>query len=64
MSILERQMLAALDRLHRELAGRQSCRWSYDGGRDTYSCPHLSVTGREVVDRVDDMNLFSIQQED
>ena len=57
-------MLAALDRLHRELAERQPCRWSYDGGRDTYSCPHLSVTGRDVVNRVNGMNYYPMQRQE
>ena len=55
---VERQIVAALDQIHRELAGAAPCRWSYQGVKDTYTCPHTSVTGRQVVDRVESFNYF------
>ena len=63
MKTVERQILAALDRLHRELTDSQLCRWQYDGVKDNYSCPHLSVTGREVISRVEMMNHYSNRKE-
>ena len=64
MKTVERQILAALDRLHRELADSHPCRWRYDGSRDNYSCSHLSVTGREVISRVELMNHYPNQISD
>ena len=63
MKAVERQLLAALDRLHRELSDSQPCRWQYDGSKDNYSCSHLSVTGREVISRVELMNHYPNRQE-
>lgn len=63
MNTTERQILAALDRLHREMADNQPCRWRYDGGRDNYSCSHLSLSGRDVIDRVEAMNYYPNRQE-
>ena len=63
MKTIERQILAALDRLHRELVDSQLCRWQYDGSRDNYSCSHLSVTGREVISLVETMNHYPNRKE-
>ena len=64
MKVLERQILAALDRIHRDLADNQPCRWQYDGGQDKYSCPHLTLTGRAVIGRVETMNHYPNQISD
>ena len=63
MKTLERQILAALDRLHRELIDSQLCRWQYDGGRDDYACPHLRLSGRDVISRVEAMNYYPNRKE-
>ena len=62
MNTTERQITAALDRLHRELVGGELCRWKYDGGKDVYSCPHLSLNGREVIGRVEQMNHYKLRE--
>lgn len=47
---MNRAIAQTLDRLHAELAGkRKPCRWAYDGARDIYSCPHLTLTGGQVI---------------
>jgi len=58
---LERQIVAALDRLHRELESSEACRWAYDGGKDVYSCPHLSFTGGQVIGLVQQMNYYPME---
>ena len=63
MKTIERQILAALDQLHRHVSGIEPCRWAYDGGRDEYSCRHLSFIGREVIDQVERMNHYPITEE-
>ncbi len=64
MKIIERQILSTLDRLHRDLADSQPCRWQYDGLRDTYSCCHMSLTGKEVISRVEMMNHYTGRDND
>jgi hypothetical protein len=50
MSLIDKDICKALDRIHVEAAGlRKPCRWSYDAGTDTYSCQHVSVLGSQVV---------------
>lgn len=57
---VDRQIVASLDQLHHEATGMiKPCRWSYSGGQDTYSCPHIKLTGREVIDRVSGFNHFT-----
>jgi hypothetical protein len=62
MKTLERQILASLDRLHRDAAeaGPSPCRWHYNGTRDTYSCSHITLTGKAVIGRVESMNRYTI----
>ena len=60
---VERQITASLDQLHREIIGREQCRWSYDGGKDIYSCPHLTLTGKDVIGRVESFNSYRIKLE-
>jgi len=53
MSIIDQQICKALDRMHYELAGyREPCRWRYDGKSDTYSCEHVSIQGKHVIEQV------------
>ena len=59
MKITERQIVAALDHLHRALAGSQPCRWTYQGMQDKYTCPHLGFTGREVISQVESVNHYT-----
>lgn len=65
MNTTERQIVAALDRLHRDMAGGGQCRWEYNGrgGQDTYSCPHLSLSGKEVIGLVEGMNHYRIKED-
>jgi hypothetical protein len=65
MNTLERQIVAALDQLHRDMAGNSLCRWEYtgSGGQDVYSCPHLSLNGREVIGLVEQMNHYKLKEE-
>ena len=65
MNTLERQIVAALDRLHRDMVGNSLCRWEYkgSGGQDDYSCPHLFLTGREVVGQVEQMNHYKLKED-
>ena len=60
---VERQITASLDQLHREMVGKEPCRWTYDGGKDTYSCPHLALTGKAVIGRVESFNSYRITLE-
>lgn len=63
MGMVETQITASLDQLHRELVGAASCRWTYDGRKDEYSCAHLRLTGKVVIDRVQGFNRYSVNQE-
>ena len=65
MNTTERQILAALARLHRDMVGNSLCRWDYNGrgGQDVYSCPHLSLNGKEVIGLVEQMNHYTIKEE-
>ena len=36
------------------------CRWEYDGVKDEYSCPHLRLSGRVVIGRVEGFNRYTI----
>jgi hypothetical protein len=58
-STTERQIVASLDQLHREMSGNKPCIWNYDGAKDVYSCPHLSLTGQIVIGRVQGFNRYS-----
>lgn len=50
MSMIDRQICNALDRMHAEMAGlRAPCRWSYDSKRDAYFCEHINIPGKDVV---------------
>ena len=63
MGMVETQIASSLDQLHRELVGGDPCRWTYDGLKDAYSCVHLRLTGRVVIDRVQGFNHYLINQE-
>ena len=63
MNTTERQILSSLDQQHRDLVGPVPCRWNYDGKTDTYSCQHLKLPGRAVIDRVEGMNRYLINEE-
>lgn len=52
---IDKQLVSALDRIHRDVS-RQVCRWQYDNMKDTYSCQHMIVTGRQLVDEVNRVN--------
>ena len=64
MKTIERQILAALDRLHRELVSNELCRWQYDGSKDLYSCSHVVYTGHQVIGLVEQMNHYSLKEND
>ena len=59
-STVDRQIVAGLDQLHRETVGTGQCRWEYDGVKDEYSCPHLRLSGRVVIGRVEGFNRYTI----
>jgi hypothetical protein len=63
MNTTERQIVASLDQLHRELVGIEPCRWAYDGKTDTYSCSHLEFTGRTVIYKVEGFNRYTLREE-
>jgi len=60
----EKQILSSLDQIHRELSSVAPCRWQYDGVQDVYSCTHLRLSGREVIDRVHTFNRWVEREED
>ena len=45
-STVDRQIVAGLDQLHREMVGAGQCRWAYDG--------------RVVISRVEGFNRYTI----
>ena len=50
MSVQDKAICKALDRLHLELAGlRKPCRFHYNGKTDIYSCEHGEVSGHVVI---------------
>jgi hypothetical protein len=63
MGMVETQITASLDQLHRELVGAAPCRWTYDGRKDEYSCAHLRLTGKVVIGKVQDFNHYAVNQE-
>ena len=60
MNTTERQIVASLDQLHRELVGVKPCRWAYDGRTDTYTCPHLEFTGKRVIGKVEGFTRYTL----
>lgn len=54
MSLIDKDICRALDRMHVELAGlRDHCRWTYDSKTDTYACDHVrGIPGRDVIKEV------------
>jgi hypothetical protein len=58
----ERQIVASLDQLHRELVGVKPCRWAYDGRTDTYTCSHLEATGKTVIGKVEGFNRYTLRE--
>ena len=59
-STVDRQIVAGLDQLHREMVGMGQCRWSYDGVKDEYFCPHVQLSGKVVISRVEGFNRYTI----
>ena len=62
---VDKQIVCALDQLHRELTGereKEACRWQYKGGTDNYSCHHLSLSGKTVIEKVESFNSFPNQK--
>ena len=62
MNTTERQIVASLDQLPRELVGIKPCRWAYDGGTDTYTRSHLEATGKTVIGKVKGFNRYTLQE--
>ena len=60
----EKQILSSLDQIHRELSSVVPCRWQYDGVQDVYSCTHLRLAGKEVIDRVHTFNRWAGSEDD
>ena len=55
MSNLDRQIVNALDTLHREMFGGRlnpQCQWFYSGFKDIYHCPHTAIFGKDVIARI------------
>ena len=63
-STTERQIVASLDQIHREMVSHEPCSWDYDGGKDVYSCPHIALAGKVVIERVEGFNRYSINIEE
>jgi len=60
----DQQIQSGLDQIHRELIqSRAPCRWAYDGTKDTYQCPHLTLTGKAVITRVERFNHYPLRRE-
>jgi len=59
--MVDRQIYNSLEHIHRQQAGLSSvkCWWHYDGGRDMYSCPHITLRGKEVIAWVQTINHFA-----
>ena len=58
--MVDKQIYNSLEHIHKQYVGKTSagCWWHYDGGRDIYSCPHLTLHGKEVIARVQTINHF------
>ena len=57
----ERQIVSALDKLHRDtIGGKETCRFEYDGRTDIYTCVHHSFSGHDVIGSVNDMNYYPL----
>ena len=58
--MVDKQIYNSLEHIHKQYVGKTSagCWWHYDGGRDIYSCPHLTLQGKEVIARVQTINHF------
>ncbi len=64
MNTTERQIVSAIDRLHRTLSGNhEPCRFKYDGVADTYVCDHHTFSGHDVIGSVEQMNYYPLKQE-
>ena len=63
MNTTERQIVSALDRLHRDTVGsHEPCQFTYDGRTDIYKCAHRSFTGHDVIGSVNDMNHYPLME--
>ena len=64
LTVLDRQIVSILDRLHRlETGVVDPCRWRYDGARDSYSCDHLVLEGGAVIGEYERRNYFPNRQD-
>ena len=59
MSLVDRQIVASLDRIHAERASSRArpCAWTYDGVKDIYSCgcpddKQIRLRGSEVISNI------------
>ncbi len=56
MSNIDKQIVNALDTIHREMFGTRKddspCRWYYSGFKDIYHCEHTALFGGEVIARI------------
>lgn len=61
MGNFDRQLVNALDKLHRELYGGRSmyCTWYYNGKSDIYHCPHTAVYGKDLMARMPEWAEFN-----
>lgn len=55
MPNVDKQIVAALDRLHKTV-GHGPCAWKYNSKHDTYYCKHIVFPGREVITEVNKVN--------
>ena len=56
MGLVDRQIVAALDRLHCEGGfGHEPCVWGYEGWRDVYFCQHAELKGAVVIGQIRDL---------
>ncbi len=52
--MVDKQIAKSLDRIHRDVAGlSEPCRWNYHGVSDEYWCRHITVSGRRVIDNIE-----------
>ena len=55
MSIVDKQITAALDRLHAQNGhGQKPCQWMYNSNFDYYQCLHTGYQGNIVIAQIKD----------
>lgn len=55
MGAFDRQLVNALDNLHKDLMGGRAenhCQWFYNAKSDIYHCPHTAVYGKDLMERI------------